>query len=133
MPLEGLWWCEDMTCFDTDRRENWLWTLLIVQPPPLDGEQFAALRAETARKKSLPVLEEVRLEAFDEGLCAQVMHLGPYSQEGPAVARLHEFIAAEGYRPCGKHHEIYLSDPRRAAPEKMKTVLRQPVRRVGDS
>jgi hypothetical protein len=126
MPLEGLWWCEDMACFDLNDRSKWLWTLLIVQPLP-PTEQFADLAAKTLKKKGQPAIEQVRMEAWTEGLAAQIMHVGPFSEEGPTVARVQAFIEENGYQPAGKHHEIYLSDPRRAAPEKMKTVLRQPV------
>lgn len=128
MPLEGLWWCEDMACFNQQDKSNWLWTLLIVQPVPITPEQFSALAIKALKKKGVAAIEQVRMETWEEGLCAQVMHRGPYAEEGPTVARMHAFIAEEGYLPAGKHHELYLSDPRRVAPEKMKTVLRQPVR-----
>lgn len=128
MPLEGLWWCEDMACFNQQDKSNWLWTLLMVQPLPISAEQFADLAAQTLKKKAIAAIEQVRMESWEEGLCAQVMHLGPYAEEAPTIARMHAFIAEEGYERTGKHHEIYLSDPRRSAPEKMKTILRQPVR-----
>ena len=87
------------------------------------------MRAEAQRKKPNPSLAKVRLETFDEGLAAQVMHIGPYSAEKPTIERLRAFIAEQGFRPRGKHHEIYIGDPRRSAPEKLKTVVRQPVGR----
>jgi hypothetical protein len=85
--------------------------------------------AEARKKKALLALEKVQFERFTEGLSAQVLHLGPYAQERPTVERLHAFIAEQGYAPIGKHHEIYLSDPGRTAPDKLKTVVRQPVAR----
>ena len=128
MPLEGLWWCEDMACFDANDKSNWLWTLMIVQPVPPNAEEFAALQVQTEKKKGLSEVGRVRMERFAEGRCAQIMHLGPYAEEGPTIAGLHAFIADNGYELSGKHHEIYLGDPRRTAPEKLKTVIRQPVR-----
>jgi hypothetical protein len=128
MPLEGLWWCPDMVGFDALNREKWLWTLLMVQPVPPTPKEFADLAARTEKKKSLPTVGQVRMEAWTEGPRAQIMHIGPFSEEGPTITLMHDFIAQNGYRSDGKHHEIYLSDPRRSAPEKMKTVLRQPVR-----
>jgi hypothetical protein len=113
--------------FSRDEKDLWHWTLLIVQPDFLTEADFEAARAEARRKKGSPALDRVRLERFEEGLSAQVLHLGPYAAEAPTIERLHRSIAERGYRMAGKHHEIYLSDPRRAAPEKMKTILRQPV------
>jgi hypothetical protein len=127
MPSEGLWWSEDMADFLTDNRAGWQWTMMIAQPPPVTGDMVAAAIEETRKKKGLPGLAHLRSEVFQEGLSAQIMHHGPYAAEGPTIARLHEQIAAGGYRRRGKHHEIYLSDPRRSDPEKMRTVLRQPV------
>lgn len=128
MPLEGLWWCPDMARFDVDDKSKWLWTLLIVQPMPPSAEEFAALQVQTEQRKGLPEVACVRMERLSEGLCAQIMHLGPYAAECETIARLHTFIADSGHECAGKHHEIYLGDPRRIAPEKLKTVIRQPVR-----
>jgi hypothetical protein len=127
MSLQGLWWAEDPGDFPAGARDRWQWTLMILQPDFVTPELVEAARVEMARKKAAARLEEVRLERLAEGLCAQVLHVGPYSEEGPTIARLHTFIAAQGRRACGKHHEIYLSDPRRTMPEKMKTIIRQPV------
>jgi hypothetical protein len=127
MGLQGLWWAEDPDDFQAGQREHWQWTLMILQPDFVTPELVEAARVEVARKKVAPRLEEVRLERLAEGLCAQVLHLGPYSEEGPTIACLHAFIAAQGRQARGKHHEIYLSDPRRTVPEKMKTIIRQPV------
>jgi hypothetical protein len=130
-PLEGLWWADDMTGFGTNpAKDDWSWTMMIAQPDSVTPDRLARVREEVARKKPLAALSRVRLGPFDEGLCAQVLYIGPYSAEGPAIARLHDFIHAQGYHFDGrhqKHHEIYLSDPRRAAPEKWKTIIRQPV------
>jgi hypothetical protein len=130
MPLEGLWWADDMADFLTGDKGNWHWTLMILQPEAVTPAVFAAARAQAQAKKRLAALADARLDRFDEGLCAQIMHFGPYASEAPTIARLHAFIAEHGYVRAGKHHEIYLSDPRRSAPERMKTVVRQPIRRT---
>ena len=127
MPLEGFWSMADDAPYAPDERERWVWTLLIRQPDDLTGEQFTQVRDEARRKRGLAKLADVRLEAFAEGLAAQTLHLGPFADEAPTIARLHEFIAAQGRTPRGKHHEIYLSDPRRTAPARLRTILRQPV------
>jgi hypothetical protein len=132
MPLEGLWWAPDMRAFSVEHKEGWLWTMMIVQPAEVTPALLERARAEAQRKKPSPALGKVRLEAFHEGLAAQIMHQGPYAAEGPTIARLHTFIREQGYTFDGsrlKHHEIYPSDPSRAAPEKMRTVLRQPMKR----
>ncbi|MHB8241491.1 MAG: GyrI-like domain-containing protein [Solirubrobacteraceae bacterium] len=128
MPLEGLFWASDMSAFETDDKSAWDWSLMIMQPEHVTDEVFEAARETAAgKKKSLQAVERVRFERFAEGLAAQIMHLGPYSAEGPTIRQLHAFIAEQGYELTGKHHEIYLSDPKRPAPQKMKTVVRQPV------
>lgn len=124
MPLEALWWGAS-SWTDADR-SSWRWRALIMQAEPIDADIVAAA-VEGARHKPLPALDLVRFEPWTEGLSAQTMHVGPYSAEGPTVQRLHEQIAAAGYRLRGRHHEIYLGDPRRAAPEKLRTILRHPV------
>jgi hypothetical protein len=120
-PLEGLWWAHDMDSFTAARdKSDWDWTLLLLVPDWID----AALVSDTIAQKRSPV----RLEALNEGTCVQTMHLGSFDDEGPVLAELHtEFIPNNGMRMTGKHHEIYLSDPRKSAPEKLRTVLRQPV------
>lgn len=130
-PSEGLWWVEDMTQFTTDDKSSWDWTMMIAQPDPVDNERVELIRSEVMKKKKeLDALEQVRFESFHEGSAVQLMHIGPYSAEGPNIARMHAFIHENGYKVNGKHHEIYLSDVRRTAPEKLKTVLRQPVCKV---
>jgi hypothetical protein len=128
MPLEGQFWVPNMSAFSTDDKSTWKWTLMIMQPDAVTSKVFAEVR-ETAhqRKTELDAMARVRLERFAEGLAAQVVHTGPYDAEGPTVARLHAFIEDQGYSRTGRHHEIYLSDPNRAAPEKMKTIVRQPI------
>jgi hypothetical protein len=128
MGLEGLWWTGEGDGFRMGvRKDLWNWTMLIVQPEVVTAKTLAQTAKELAAKKDNPAIAQVRLERLKEGLCAQVLHVGPYSAEGPTIARLHEFIAAQGRRPRGKHHEIYLSDARRVPPERLKTILRQPV------
>jgi hypothetical protein len=128
MPLEGLWWSEDMADFTQGRREGWKWTMMIAQPLLVTTELLDRAVAEAAGKRDLPALERIRLECFEEGLSAQIMHLGPYSAERPTIGALHAFIADQGYALGGKHHEIYVGDPRRTAPERLRTIVRQPVR-----
>lgn len=132
MPLEGLWWAPDMAEFSAERKEAWQWTMLIAQPEAVTEALFERAREQVRRKKDSPALAKMRLETFHEGLAAQVMYIGPYAAEGPTIARLHAFIHGQGCTFDGrrqKHHEIYLSDPRRAAPDKLKTVIRQPMAR----
>ncbi len=128
MPLEGLWWSEEMATFSVERKSDWLWTLLIMQPDFITAAQVEAAKVEAAKKKDLPALSQLRFEAYHEGLSAQIMHLGPFAAEGPTIATLHTFISNQGYQLRGKHHEIYLNDLRRTAPEKLKTVIRQPIK-----
>ncbi|HVF08881.1 MAG TPA: GyrI-like domain-containing protein [Actinomycetota bacterium] len=126
MPLEGLWWSDRMSDFTQGRREGWKWTMMIAQPAVVT-EDLVGEATESARKKDLPALDGLVFQRFHEGLCAQIMHVGPYSAEGPTIERLHDFIVEQGFSLGGKHHEIYLGDPRRSAPERLKTVIRQPV------
>jgi hypothetical protein len=135
MPLEGLWWTPDMPAFDAQHKEQWLWTMMIAQPAEVTSAHVERARAEAQLKKPSPALARLRLEEFHEGLAVQIMYLGPYASEGPTIARLHAFIHEQGYTFDGrqqKHHEIYLSDPRRTAPEKLRTVIRQPMTRPLD-
>jgi hypothetical protein len=129
-PAEGLWWVPDMNKFDIAHKEDWDWTMMIAQPEMVTPEWVAKARAEALKKKGLALIEQVRFETYREGLSAQVMHTGPFSAEGPVIARLHEFIRAQGGEMNSKHHEIYLSDFRRTAPEKLRTVIRQPFRKA---
>ncbi|PXA68726.1 GyrI-like domain-containing protein [Cryobacterium arcticum] len=128
-PLEGLWYADDMAVFTARDKAAWSWTMLISLPGWVsDGQVEEAVAAARLKKKSLPGLDRVRIESLDEGLCMQLLHVGSYDDEAPALARLHgEVLPAAGLRERGRHHEVYLSDPRRVAPEKLKTVVRQPV------
>ncbi len=130
MPLEGLWWAEDMIEFSQDDKDAWDWTAMIMQPDWISAEMVEEAKEAAARKKDLPALPKLRFESFREGLAVQIMHIGSYADEAPTIARMHAFIEENGYQLAGKHHEIYLSDPRRTAPEKLKTVLRQPVKQA---
>jgi hypothetical protein len=127
MPLEGLWWMDDMTQFSVDRKDEWKWTSMIMQPKYVTIEDFKTA-LEQVKKKNLPANNKIRFECYPEGKAAQIMHLGPYSTEGSNVQKIHEAIKAAGHQLSGKHHEIYLGDPRKTAPEKLKTVLRQPMK-----
>lgn len=128
MPLEGLWWADDMKDFDPEKgnRNNWKWTAMIMQPDFVTKDIVKRCTEVAAKKKPLPALSKVRFEKFAEGRSVQMMHIGPYSAEGPNIQKLHDYIASIGGKLTGKHHEIYFSDPRRVAPEKMKTGIRQP-------
>jgi len=126
-PLEGLWWADNMEAFTAGDRDSWKWTLMIMQPPQVTHHLLEEAREQARQKKDLTSLDRVRLERFHEGLSAQVMHIGPYAAEHPTIMVLHNFIKEQGYTLRAKHHEIYLGDPRKSAPEKLKTVIRQPV------
>ena len=130
MALEGLWWVEEGE-FDIANPSNWHWTAMILQPDHITEAMFGEALAQLGKKKPSPALDQLRLERFHEGLCLQIMHLGPYAEEPATVARIDAYAEANGYLLHGKHHEIYVGDPRRAAPDKLKTVLRHPVQRAG--
>ena len=126
-PLEGLWWMEDMGEFSLQVKDRWDWCMMIMQPPAVTADLVEQAVAEAGRKKDLPALPGLRFGAYAEGLAAQTLYLGAYADEGPTIARLHAFIDEQGFARSGKHHEIYLGDPRRTAPEKLRTVIRQPM------
>ena len=128
MPLEGLWWADDMTAFSMGKKELWKWTAMIMQPEYVTKDLFIEAQIQLKKKKDNVVLSEVRFESFLEGKSAQIMHIGPFSEEGPTIEKLHKYIEANGQKLSGKHHEIYLSDTRRSAPEKWKTIIRQPMK-----
>jgi len=130
-PLEGLWWADDMNDFHSGIRDKWKWTMMIMQPDWITKQMIE--EAIEITRKNKPELSELltklRIENYYEEKSAQIMHLGPFSEEGPTIDKLHKFIEDSGGKFDGltqKHHEIYLSDPRRAKPENMKTVIRQP-------
>jgi hypothetical protein len=128
LPLEGLWWVDDMSQFSEDNKEAWKWTSMIMQPEYITEELFNKAVEEVRKKKNPPALPRLRFESFHEGLTVQLMHIGPYSAERPTIERLHRFIDEKGHELRGKHHEIYLTDPRRMSPEKLRTLLRQPIK-----
>jgi hypothetical protein len=126
MPLEGLWWSDNMADFAKDK-SKWKWTMMILQPSFVARKIIDAAMEAVRKKKQLPALSKIRVETLDEGLCAQILHIGPFSAEGPTIERVHQHILSKGRHLCGKHHEIYLSDIRKADPAKWKTVIRQPM------
>ncbi len=128
MPLEGLWWVDDMSQFSIEDKSNWKWTAIIMQPEHVTQDRFAVACEQVEKKKNPVALPKIRFESFVEGQAAQTMHHGPFSEEGPTIERIHKFIQDNGSSLVGKHHEIYLSDIRKASPEKWKTVIRQPMK-----
>jgi hypothetical protein len=133
-PLEGLWWADDMSAFGVQSdKDSWKWTMMVMQPDWITEEMVAASIAAVSRSKGLLNFDLLRLEALHEGVSLQIMHIGSYDDEAPTLHRLHhEVMPARGYVSNGKHHEIYLSDARKVPPEKLRTILRQPVRREAE-
>lgn len=129
MPLEGLWWADDMDSFTASRdKSQWDWTLMIMVPDWINQDMFTSAREQISTKGNPRRLGEVRLGSLSEGRCVQTLHVGAYDDEAEKLARMHhEFIPDNGLRMAGKHHEIYLSDSRRVTPERRRTILRQPV------
>lgn len=133
-PLEALWYTTDGKPFDMKNQKNWAWTTMITQPTHITKKHivnsFKTIRERAAKKKQKvsPKLKEIKLKPFTEGKCVQIMHIGPYSKEGENIKLIHEFAKSQGYKLYGKHHEIYLGDPRRTKPAKLRTVLRQPIK-----
>jgi hypothetical protein len=130
MPLEGLWWSEDMSSFVNADKSAWDWTAMIRQPDFIEYDLVEEIRAEVAKKSNPAWLGKLRFDLIHEGMCVQMMHLGPFTTEGPHIAWMHRFAQEQGCALNGKHHEIYLSDFRRTAPEKLRTVIRQPIKRI---
>lgn len=131
-PLEGLWWADDMDSFMIARdKSTWDWTMMIMQPEWIGAEVLESVKPEVMKSKNLPALPLVQWERLHEDLSVQILHIGSYDDEGPTIHRLHaEFLPENNLAEAGKHHEIYLSDPRKTAPEKLKTILRQPVKKI---
>ncbi len=132
MPLEGLWWVDNMENFTIEDKSNWKWTVMIRQPDFITKSIIKQAMEEVEKKKAPESLNKIRFGSLNEGLSAQILHIGPYSEEGPTVEKLHNFIHENGYEFDGnmekqKHHEIYLSDMRRTKPERLKTIIRQPL------
>jgi len=135
MALEGLLWLTVGDVFDINIKDNWSYTLMIMQPDVITQEIFEEGRTQVRKKRGdSDVLAKLHLGFFEEGLCAQVMHIGPYATEPATMERMYEFMKENGYRDCvgrgGKHHEIYIGDPRKAGPAKLKTVLRHPIEKI---
>lgn len=129
MPLEGLWWAENMNDFVAGNKDNWLWKIFIVQPDFVSEKVFVSAVEKMKEEKGFSALNKIKFEELNEGMSAQILHIGPFSEEGPNIKKIHELIKGEGYNFDGlkqKHHEIYLSDMRKTSPEKLKTILRQP-------
>jgi hypothetical protein len=126
-PIEGLWWAKSGHEFDTDRPDDWRWTVMLRLPEFVTPDFFDKVVDDCVKSKQKDIYKKARLERFEEGLSVQLMHIGPYDQEGDNIKRLHEFAKVSGYELDGKHHELYFGDPRRTAPEKLRTILRQPI------
>lgn len=133
MPLEGLWWADDMDAFTLARdKSRWSWTLMILTPDWIDRPLFGTAIERTRASGGPSRLDDLRLAPLSEGHCVQTLHVGPFDAEAGVLARMHQrFIPDHGLRMVGRHHEIYLSDPRRTAPERLRTILRQPVTNAG--
>ncbi len=127
MPLEGLWWSEDISSFSMENKDDWKWTLMIMQPPFISLEMIEEAKEQVQTKKNPSALPLVYFESLEEGKAAQIMHLGPFSTEGPTVAKLHDFIEHSGHQRRDKHHEIYLKDMRKSMPENWTTIIRHPI------
>ena len=128
MPLESLWWVDNMTKFNADRKDEWKWTAMILQPKYIIAEDFKMAVEQVKKKKNPPALPKLRFESFKEGPSAQIMYVGPFSAEGPTIQKIHSHIQNSGHTLTGKHHEIYLNNPATTAPEKLKTIIRQPMK-----
>lgn len=128
LPIEGLWWADDLEAYVAQRRNEWKWTSMIMQPKYVTAADVKTAIKEVRNKKNPAALDKIRFECLHEGRSAQIMHIGPYSTEAPNIQKMHAAIKAAGHELSGKHHEIYLSNPQKTAPEKLKTVLRQPMK-----
>ncbi|GAB3161256.1 GyrI-like domain-containing protein [Micromonospora sonneratiae] len=127
MPLQGLWWVDGGWDITERDRADWRWTMMIMQPPQVTADLVAQGIATTAKKKPSAAVDRLELREYAEGPSAQILHIGPYAAERPTIERLLAYVAEQGRQVCGRHHEIYLSNPSRTAPEKLKTIIRYPV------
>ena len=127
MPLEGQWWVHDMSTFSADHKDQWKWAMMILQPEFITTEMVEMAISAAGKKKELPALDKLHLGFIGDGLAAQTLYIGPYAEEGPTIQALHRFIFDQGGQLHGRHREIYLGDPRRTAPEKLRTIIRQPM------
>ncbi len=128
MPLEGLWWVDDMREFDINNKDNWKWAAMIMQPEIVTKKHIETAIEQVKKKKNLEALSKIEFAPFQEGKSAQTLYIGPFKDEGPIIKKIHTFIAENKSSLRGKHHEIYLSDIRKAKPENWKTIIRQPVK-----
>ncbi len=128
LPLEGLWWTDDMAKFSPEAKDDWKWTVMIMQPEFVTNELIKEAIEKVKLKKDFSSITKLRFESFKEGKAAQTLHIGPFKEEGPTIEKVHNFIKENGHSLRGKHHEVYLSDIRRAAPDKWKTIIRQPLK-----
>lgn len=126
-PLEGLWWMDNNEDFVLENKDDWQWTMMIRQPEFVTEDVLKLAIEAVKKKKSNPRIDEIRVEEYEEGTSVQLMHIGPYSEEHENIMRMHKYAEEQGYKLHSKHHEIYLSDPRKSKPENLKTVLRQPI------
>lgn len=130
-PFSGLYCADDPEAFlDENRKHEWKWTLAMMLPDRVTDEVLEEARAELIKKKNPPYANDVYFKIYEEGLCAQIMHIGPYSEEEPTIKKLHDFFMEKGYTFNGRHNEIYIGDPRKSKPEKLKTIIRQPVKKA---
>lgn len=127
-PLEGLWWMDNMEDFTLVNRPLWEWTMMIMQPDWVTNKLVEKVKVSVFKKKKLPIIPDIRFKPYAEGKAVQILYTGEYKDEAPTIAMMHDFINDNGYLPDGKHHEIYLGDPRKTSPDKLQTILRQPVR-----
>jgi hypothetical protein len=127
LPLEGLWWMDDMTQFSAQRKDEWKWTAMIMQPKYVTEADVKEAIEQVHKKKNPAALSKLRFEKFHEGNSAQIMYFGPYANEGSTIQKIHAQIKSSGHTLSGKHHEIYLNNPAATAPEKLKTIIRQPM------
>lgn len=130
MALEGLWWVPNMADFSTSKKSNWDWTMMMLQPDFITPALFEEAKRLAIAKGKAPLASIARLETYNEGTSVQIMYFGAYADEGPTIARMHQYAKDQGYVLDGKHHEIYMSDSRKVTPEKNKTIIRQPIRKV---
>jgi hypothetical protein len=128
-PLEGLWWMENMGEFTMENKYRWKWTMMIMQPEWVTTEWVEKVKTDVIRKKRLTSLSNIKFETYDEGLSVQILYTGPYDKEASTIAEMHNFIKSNGYQKNGKHHEVYIGDVRKTPPEKLQTILRQPIRK----
>jgi hypothetical protein len=128
LPIEGLWWADDLAAYIAQRRDEWKWTSMIMQPKYVTAADVKVAIEDVRKKKNTAALDKIRFESLHEGKAAQIMHIGPYSTEAPNIQKMHDAIKAAGHELSGKHHEIYISNPQKTAPEKLKTILRQPMK-----